>query len=363
MSENTTATKKSFSLDWLIGGILTKFGDIFDRLTGRRWKPSSSLATSELTERLKKLLDMEVRDLGEKGKFVPHNLKLKMQWDKFSTDSEKALQTLQNELLIAAIDHINDNRYQTYEPLNLEVKPDYFTEGVKLIASFDKIGKEEREVAVNVTVPEIKVGDYAPEPIVEIEPQKEIVIAEFSVNGKPKQVKLEFAPGTRKNVGRNKQNDLAIDDNSVSKIHATLVLNKENQFQIADTGSTNGTFINDQRIAYGKAMKISDTDKIKFGTVEVSFKRQIQEEISEPETAKNIAAETEVLLNSKEMISQVNLTENKNISANGNEQEIISTESKHDVKPDEMKPDAVPNDLTKQGIVFDFENRDSETQK
>ena len=91
MSENTTATKKSFSLDWLIGGILTKFGDIFDRLTGRRWKPSSSLATSELTERLKKLLDMEIRDLGGKGKFVPHNLKLKMQWDKFSTDSEKAL--------------------------------------------------------------------------------------------------------------------------------------------------------------------------------------------------------------------------------------------------------------------------------
>ena len=281
MAENPAATKKSFSLDWLISGVLTKFGDIFDSLTGRRWKPSSSLATSELTEKLKKLLDQEVKDLGGKGKFVPHNLKLKMQWDKFSTDSEKALKTLQNELLIAAIDHINDNRYQTYEPLNLEVKHDYFTEGVKLIASFDKIGKEEREVAVNVTVPEIKVGDYAPEPIIENEPSKEIFIAEFSLNGKPKQVQLEFSSGMRRSVGRNKQNDLTIDDNSVSKIHAALVLNKENQFQIADTGSTNGTFINDQRISYGKAMTISDTDKIKFGTVEVSFTRQVQPELSE----------------------------------------------------------------------------------
>ena len=129
---------------------------------------------------------MEVKDLGGKGKFVPHNLKLKMQWDKFSTDSANALSTLQNELLIAAIDHINDNRYQTYEPINLEVKPDYFTEGVKLIASFDKIGKEEHEVAVNVTVPDIKVGNFAPEPIVEPSVQKEIYHFEFISGGKEK---------------------------------------------------------------------------------------------------------------------------------------------------------------------------------
>ncbi len=362
MSENTTATKKSFSLDWLIGGILTKLGDIFDTFTGRRWKPSSSLATSELTERLKKLLDLEVKDLGAKGRFVPHNLKLKMQWDKFSTDSETALNTLQNELLIAAIDHINDNRYQTYEPLNLEVKPDYFTEGVKLIASFDKIGKEEREVAVNVTVPEIKVGDYAPEPAIEVEPLCEIFTAEFSVNGKQKQVKLEFAQGTRRSVGRSKQNDLTIDDNSVSKIHAALVLNRQNQFQIADTGSTNGTFINDQRISYGKAITISDTDKVKFGTVEVQFTREISEGNPEPETEVQTAAQTEILLNSEEIISQANLSENREISA-ANEAEQTQTEPQ---KNDSVIKDIRNEDekeFTQQGIIFDFENRESETQK
>lgn len=364
MPENTTATKKSFSLDWLIGGILTKLGDIFDSFTGRRWKPSSSLATSELTERLKKLLDMEVKDLGAKGKFVPHNLKLKMQWDKFSTDSENALKTLQNELLIAAVDHINDNRYQTYEPINLEVKPDYFTEGVKLIASFDKIGKEENEVAVNVTVPEIKVGNYMPEPVVEKEEsQKEIVFAEFSVGGKQKKVRLEFSPGTRRSVGRNKQNDLTIDDDSVSKIHAALVLNKENQFQIADTGSTNGTFINDQRISYGKAMTISDTDKIKFGTIEVQFTREIREDIPEPETEIQTAVQTEVLINSEEIISQADLSEKTEISTKIQEAEEKKNEPQkadfvgQDIQNEDEK------DFTQQGIVFDFEKRESETQK
>jgi len=108
-------------------GVLTKLGDTFDRLTGRRWTPSSSLATSELIEKLKKLLDTEVKDLGAKGKFVPHNIKLKMQWDKFSTDSEEAITRLENELKIATIDHINDNRYHTYAPIHLEITPDYFT--------------------------------------------------------------------------------------------------------------------------------------------------------------------------------------------------------------------------------------------
>lgn len=361
MSENTTATKKSFSFDWLIGGILSKFGDIFDSLTGRRWKPSSSLATSELIERLKKLLDHEVRDLGEKGKFVPHNLKLKMQWDKFSTDSEEALKLLRNELLVAAVDHINDNRYQTYEPLNLEVKPDYFTEGVKLIASFDKIGKEEREVAVNVTVPEIKVGDYLPEPAVDPEPQKEILLAEFFAAGKPRQVRLEFTPGTRRSIGRSKQNDLAIDDISVSKIHATLVLNRENQFQVADTGSTNGTFINDQRISYGKAVTISGDDRIKFGNVEVRFTRHSPAPPQADETVQFSTGAPADRSPAEKTVAQNVYRTDENRPAD--RMKTVPHSSPDDFPVAEQEANNDNGELTRQDIVFDFEKEKSSAQK
>ena len=43
---------------------------------------------------------------------------------------------------------------------------------------------------------------------------------------------------------------------------------------VADTGSTNGTFINGERIAYGKAFVVKDGDKLKFGTVEVRLNSQ-----------------------------------------------------------------------------------------
>ena len=92
MPEQTKTAKNKNSIEWLLRGVLTRLGDIFDRLTGRGWKPSSSLATSELIERLKKLLDSEVKYSDKKGKFVPHNIKLKMQWDKFSTDAEECFE-------------------------------------------------------------------------------------------------------------------------------------------------------------------------------------------------------------------------------------------------------------------------------
>lgn len=284
MSENKPLpTQKSISADWFVRGVLAKIGETFDRLTGRNWKPSSSLATSELIERLKSLFDAEAKDVGGGRKFVPHNIKLKMQWDKFSTDSETALGKLEDELLIAAIDHINDRRYYTYAPLKLEIKTDYFTEGVKLSASFDKLGedKDEREAAVNVTIPDLKNVILNPMPEVAVEPEKEIYIADFIVNNKPRRKELAFGDRQRLSVGRTKENDLWLDDGSVSKIHAALVLNSEKHLMVADTGSTNGTFINDQRIAYGRAFVIKDGDKLKFGTVEVALEHVVKEILPE----------------------------------------------------------------------------------
>lgn len=271
MSDPKPLQKKNFSPDWLVRGVLTKLGDTFDRLTGRGWKPSSSLATSELIERLIKLLDSEMREVLGEGRFVPHNIKLKMQWDKFSTDSEDAIRKLEHELLAAAIDHINDRLYHTYAPLKLEIKPDYFTQGVKLLASFESFAEDDHEAELNVTVPEIKIPGALPEKASEVVPEQETYIAAFSAGPGPKRVTLVFTGNQQLSVGRAVENGLTIDDHSVSKIHASLVAGPESQLMVADTGSTNGTFINGERIAYGKAYPVAEGNIVKFGLVDVVF--------------------------------------------------------------------------------------------
>ncbi|MBK8467086.1 MAG: FHA domain-containing protein [Chloracidobacterium sp.] len=269
MSEQTSAPKSKFSADWLLRGALTKIGDSFDRLTGRRWVPSSSLAASELIERIKRLLDAEVKDVPGKGKVVPHNIQLKMQWNKFAEGD--AIETLRTELLTATIDHINDSLYYTEAPVSFEIKPDYFIEGVKLYVSFNKFVDEEIDVGQNITIPAINVT--APQSPTEPSSTSTVhtYVATYEINGKTKQTTLIFPVGQRRSVGRTGSSELALDDASISKIHASLVVSEDGSLSIADTGSTNGTFINDTRIAYGKAMRLEKDDRVKFGLIEVNF--------------------------------------------------------------------------------------------
>ena len=271
MSEKPSSSKKHITPDWLVQGVLTKIGDAFDRFTGRGWKPSSSLATSELIEKLKRLVDSEARESVDKRRFVPHHITLKMQWDKFSTDAEDSLRKLETQLLTALVDHINDKRYYTYAPLRLEVKPDYFTTGVRLFVGFEKFGEEDREAEMNVTIPGMKTAGLIPDDAETPGAQSVRAIVRFNAQGRNVQKEQFFAEGKRVSVGRTKENDLTIDDMSVSKRHATLMLTSERRLVVADTGSTNGTFVSGERIPYGKTVTLGQGEKLKVGTVDIEF--------------------------------------------------------------------------------------------
>ena len=89
-----------------------------------------------------------------------------------------------------------------------------------------------------------------------------------------REVPLIFKPGGRRlNVGRGSDNELTLNHESVSKIHAALLMTTEGTILVADTGSTNGTFINGRRIAYGESRKIDEGDVVGFGDVEVRLRK------------------------------------------------------------------------------------------
>lgn len=282
MTEDSPQKATSGSLDSLVRGVLGKFGDIFDRFTGRQWKPSSSLATSELVERIKKILDSEARDVHGKGKVVPHSVILKMQWDKFSTDDPKTLGALENELLVAAIDHINDRRYYTSAPMTVEVKPDYFTEGIRFITSFDPNSDNETdEREVHISIPALNTSEKADSGADASEDMSAargtemdgvcICTATFELDGFANDVKLRVPTPGRISIGRTAESLLRIDDASISKHHATLAISSDAQMAVADTGSTNGTKVNGEKLSYGEAVSISERDTVTFGTIDVKF--------------------------------------------------------------------------------------------
>jgi pSer/pThr/pTyr-binding forkhead associated (FHA) protein len=100
------------------------------------------------------------------------------------------------------------------------------------------------------------------------------VIARITLPGGTREVPLLFKPGVKRlNVGRASDNELTLNDASVSKIHAALLMTGEGTLLVADTGSTNGTYLNGRRISYGESRLIEDGDVVGFGDVEVRLRK------------------------------------------------------------------------------------------
>jgi hypothetical protein len=255
----------------LLRRVLEGMGAAVDRGLGRD-SPSqqTGLTTTSLIERMKRLIDERLRDEGRGERIAPHFLKLKVEWGTHSEAPPEIIQELEHEVLAAAIDYINDNRYSTLAPVQIETEVDIFTSGVSVDPTFgefeqqlkeqDEAKRRERELGTPL-IPKTPVHDVH-------------IIARASMPDGARETPLTFTPGGRRvSVGRGTDNDLYINDRSVSKIHAALRMSKEGTILVADTGSTNGTFINGRRLAYGEARPIEDGDVVGFGDIEVRFRK------------------------------------------------------------------------------------------
>ena len=254
----------------LLRRVLESMGDVVDRKFGRTVSPKSGLTTSQLIDRMKQLIDERVRDEGRKGRLAPHHLKLKVEWGTHSEAPPEILHDLKNEVLAAAIDHINDHRYRTLGAVTVEAEVDIFTTGISVDPTFGEFEEdlrrqdEERRAA--------KAGVQIPSGAPTM-PDIQVVARITQQNG-TREVPLIFKPGGKRlNVGRASDNELTLNDGSVSKIHAALLMTAEGTLLVADTGSTNGTYINGRRIAYGESRLIEDGDVVGFGDVEVRLRK------------------------------------------------------------------------------------------
>ena len=250
-------------------------GSVVDRKLGREPEAQTGFTTSKLIERMKRLIDERARADDRGGRIAPHLLKLKIEWGTHSEAAPEYLRELEHEVLAAAIDHINDQRLRTLAPVKIETSVDLFTTGIAVDPTYGEFEEElkqkdeeaRRAKELDINIPTSVPGAAATRDVT--------VLARVTLPGGAHEARLSFKPGGRRmNVGRVSDNDLQLNHPSVSKIHAALVMNAEGTLLVADTGSTNGTFINGRRIAYGEARQLVDGDVVGFGDAEVRFKKQ-----------------------------------------------------------------------------------------
>src|SRR5882672_7014430 len=252
----------------LMRRVLEGVGDVVDRKLGRTVDPKTGLTTDQLIARMNRMIDERVRNEPGQGRIAPHHLRLKMEWGTHSETPAEVTRRLETEILAAAIDHINDNRYRTMAPVKIESEVDIFTTGMSVDPTFGEFETELKQRDLERQLEGVVKGARK-------ETKEELSYsARVTLPDGSREIPLAFVAGGRRlNVGRGTDNDLYLNHTSVSKVHAAVRMDNLGTLIVADTGSTNGTHINGVRIPYGEARPIAEGDVVAFGEVEVRFRR------------------------------------------------------------------------------------------
>jgi two-component system response regulator AtoC len=82
---------------------------------------------------------------------------------------------------------------------------------------------------------------------------------------------FRMLPGSWKTMGRATRADFIVDAALVSRVHCRFTLHDEGRLDVEDLGSTNGTWVNGQKI---ERAALSAGDKVKVGRIEFVVRAQ-----------------------------------------------------------------------------------------
>ena len=92
---------------------------------------------------------------------------------------------------------------------------------------------------------------------------------------------FRLLPGTLKTLGRAPRADFVVDAALVSRVHCRFTLDRGNQLELEDLGSTNGTFVNGKKVA---RVTLSDGDELTIGRVKFVVNSEANDSGGNPKT-------------------------------------------------------------------------------
>jgi putative peptidoglycan lipid II flippase len=113
-------------------------------------------------------------------------------------------------------------------------------------------------------------------------------------NLKPEKTDFRLTPErNRLRVGRERQNEIWINNSTVSRFHASLLMKPDGRLLIADLNSSIGTLVNDQRLEAGETIELPENAIVKFGDIKAIFEWKKPQTNFAPEIEKSISPDLE----------------------------------------------------------------------
>ena len=93
-----------------------------------------------------------------------------------------------------------------------------------------------------------------------------------TLTGEQPERTFRILPGGVRTVGRATGADFIVDAALVSRVHCRLTALPDGQLEVRDLESTNGTFVNGQRV---EQARLSDGDRLQVGRLELVVTRDV----------------------------------------------------------------------------------------
>ncbi|MBI3949419.1 MAG: FHA domain-containing protein [Acidobacteria bacterium] len=208
--------------------LLEKIGAEADSLIG---KSVRGLAPESLIPALYQAIELNLaEDKQGVRRVAPGQISLALNYEVHSRVEAETREAVRQELRDTVLSYIHDHRYGLESALVLEIECDPF-----LRKPF------EVRVSRGPSATEVK------ERWLEARDGRKIMLR-FGEPGEHR----------RLTVGRIKDNDIIIDDPTVSRFHASMTLNQCGEITVSDLGSANGTYINDLRVESSAVLRRGD---------------------------------------------------------------------------------------------------------
>jgi len=211
----------------------------------------------DLTSRIERVIESNLQnDAHGIRRIAPNRFKVLFTYEETSNLSSQYIEAVGKELTPTVFEYINNRRYATRGPVEVEAGQDLFAKTMVVKASFDGDKDQSTAPKTNATAASQAV------PVSNSAESKRLCLK--SNEGRLYQIDLKLG-GAPAYVGRAAGNAVRIDDPSVSRLHCSLSLGSGGGTLIADVGSVNGTSVNGQFLGRDEARPLQTGDVLGVG--------------------------------------------------------------------------------------------------
>jgi len=207
----------------------------------------SSLVIGDLASRIERLIESSLKeDQSGIRNVAPNRFKVLFTYEETSLLSPQYMEAVGIELTNTVFEYINNRRYATVGPVEVEAGQDLFAKGLVLKASFD-----ETKAIITSQTP--------------ASPSNTSTHVCFS-NSAGVLYRVELIPGgAPAYIGRAAGNAVRIEDPSVSRLHCSLSVRSDGSSIVADVGSINGTCVNEHFLGRDEVCELKPGDVLGVG--------------------------------------------------------------------------------------------------